>query len=94
MDCAIIVIGSYQLLVNGLLVQQNDDNWQQWFTHCLYRPFDWRSCYFSTIAVDYPRPELQQHMLQPNLSLNTVRQTRMPSGHTRSLPTPRLRRFS
>ncbi len=57
---------------------QNDDNWQQWFTHCLYRPFDWRSCYFSTIAVDYPRPELQQHMLQPNLSLNTVRQTRMP----------------
>ena len=57
---------------------QNEDNWQQAFIRCLYRPFDCRSCYFSTIAVDYPRPELQQHMLQPNLSLNTVRQTKMP----------------
>ena len=28
--------------------------------------------------MDYPRSELQQHMLQPNLSLNTVRQTKMP----------------
>ena len=56
---------------------QSANNWQQWVTRCLYRPFDWRSCYFSTIAMDRPRPELQRHMLQPNLSLNTVRQTRM-----------------
>lgn len=70
---------------------KNDDNWQQWVTRCLYRPFDWRSCYFSTAAMDRPRPELQRHMLQPNLSLNTVRQTRMPHWNhavVANAPTP------
>ena len=56
----------------------SDKKWQRWLTPCLYRPFDWRSCYFSTVAMDRPRPQLQQHMLRPNLSLNTVRQTKMP----------------
>lgn len=57
---------------------RNDKKWKQWLTRCLYRPFDWRSCYFNTVAMDRPRPQLQQHMLRPNLSLNTVRQTKMP----------------
>ena len=57
---------------------RSDKAWRRWLTPCLYRPFDWRSCYFSRVAMDYPRTELQQHMLQPNLSLNTVRQTKMP----------------
>ena len=50
-----------------------------WETHnikCLYRPFDWRFCYFSEVAMDYPRTELRQHMLQPNFSLNITRQTK------------------
>lgn len=54
-----------------------DKDWEQHVTRCLYRPFDWRWCYFSTIAMDRPRKELQQHMLRPNVSLNMVRQTKM-----------------
>src|SRR5207248_344641 len=29
---------------------------------CLYRPFDRRWCYFSPVAMDYPRRELQRHV--------------------------------
>ena len=37
---------------------RNDKDWQQHFIRCLYRPFDWRSCYFSTVVMDRPRREL------------------------------------
>jgi predicted helicase len=50
--------------------------WQRHLVRCLYRPFDWRFCYFNEVAVDRPRPELRQHMLQPNISLNVTRQTK------------------
>ena len=53
-----------------------DVDWQNHFTRCLYRPFDWRHCYFSNVAMDRPRRELQQHMLRPNFSLNVTRQTK------------------
>ncbi len=55
---------------------RGDTQWQKYFTRCLYRPFDWRFCYYSDIVVDRPRPELQQHMLKPNISLNVTRQTK------------------
>jgi len=55
---------------------RGDVHWQKYFTRCLYRPFDWRFCYYSDLIVDRPRPELQQHMLQPNISLNVTRQTK------------------
>jgi hypothetical protein len=32
-----------------------DTAWHSHIKHCLYRPFDWRFCYFSEIAMDYPR---------------------------------------
>jgi hypothetical protein len=53
-----------------------DTEWHSHIKHCLYRPFDWRFCYFSEIAMDYPRTELRQHMLHPNMSLNVPRQTK------------------
>jgi hypothetical protein len=53
-----------------------DATWQAHIMHCLYRPFDWRFCYFSEVAMDYPRTEMRQHMLQPNISLNATRQTK------------------
>ena len=28
---------------------RSDKKWRQWLTRCLYRPFDWRSCYFSKV---------------------------------------------
>jgi len=53
-----------------------DTGWQDKIVRCLYRPFDQRFCYFSNVAIDYPRTELQQHMLHPNISLNVTRQTK------------------
>ena len=51
-----------------------DEDWEKYLLTCLYRPFDWQPCYFSTIAMDYPRNVLQQHMTQKNLSLLCSRQ--------------------
>ena len=52
-----------------------DDQWQNKITTCLYRPFDWRCCYFSTVAMDYPRRELIDHVLgKENLCLLSSRQ--------------------
>jgi len=73
-------------------IRQNE-NWEKWLIKCLYRPFDWRFCYFSTVAMDYPRTVLQQHMMKENLSLNVVRQTKAAEwGHAlvADKPTPAL----
>jgi predicted helicase len=70
-----------------------DPDWQTHFIRCLYRPFDWRFCYFNESVVDRPRPELQQHMLQPNLSLNVTRQTKADTWRhavVANSPTPAL----
>ncbi len=57
-----------------------DTRWKSKITRCVYRPFDQRWCYFSTVAMDYPRTELMQHVAgKHNLCLNAVRQTRMDS---------------
>jgi predicted helicase len=57
---------------------RSDPQWQRQLIRCLYRPFDWRHCYFSTVAMDYPRRELLDHVAgRVNLCLNTVRQTKM-----------------
>ena len=55
---------------------RTNSNWQEYIIKCVYRPFDWRFCYFSETIVDRPRPELQQHMTRPNFSLNITRQTK------------------
>lgn len=73
-------------------IRQNE-NWEKWLIDCLYRPFDWRFCYFSTVAMDCPRTILQQHMMKENLSLNVVRQTKAAEwGHAlvADKPTPAL----
>jgi len=49
-------------------------DWGSRLTLCLYRPFDVRPCYFSTVAMDYPRVELERHMLGPNRALVVGRQ--------------------
>ncbi len=55
---------------------QDDKNWERHFIKCLYRPFDWRSCYFSTVAMDYPRLEVTRHLFNLNIAFNLVRQTK------------------
>ena len=53
---------------------RHDAEWQSKLIPCLYRPFDKRSCYFSTVAMDYPRRELINHVAgKDNLVLNLPR---------------------
>ena len=54
---------------------QNDSAWEDKLITCLYRPFDWRYCYYSTVAMDYPRRELINHVAgKENLCLGLGRQ--------------------
>ncbi|WP_107806499.1 type ISP restriction/modification enzyme [Nodularia spumigena] len=48
--------------------------WEHDLISCLYRPFDQRFCYLSTVAMDFPRPPLKQHLIKQNLSFLCVRQ--------------------
>lgn len=52
-----------------------DAAWGRSVIRCAYRPLDWRFCYFSTAAMDYPRRELLNHVAgRPNLCLGIGRQ--------------------
>jgi hypothetical protein len=54
---------------------RDDEKWETHFIRCLYRPFDWRTCYFSTVAMDYPRRLLLDHVAgRENLCLLVPRQ--------------------
>lgn len=55
---------------------RNAPDWRDKVARCLYRPFDWRFCYFDKSAMDYPRRELRDHVLgRDNLCLLLPRQT-------------------
>jgi predicted helicase len=51
-----------------------DSSWENHFTKCLYRPFDFREYYHHADVVELPRKEVMQHMLKDNLCLLTNRQ--------------------
>ncbi|OJV27936.1 MAG: DNA methyltransferase [Bacteroidetes bacterium 37-13] len=54
---------------------QTDQNWENKIIDCGYRPFDDRPCYFSYVAMDYPRKELIQNFLnKENLLIGIGRQ--------------------
>lgn len=54
---------------------RKDANWKMWLIQCAYRPFDTRPCYFSTVAMDYPRREMLDHVAnRTNLCLGLGRQ--------------------
>ena len=46
-----------------------DNNWTEKITQILYRPFDVRWIFYHKDAIDFGRPEVMGHMLQPNLAL-------------------------
>ncbi|MBW6518952.1 MAG: hypothetical protein K0A89_10685, partial [ANME-2 cluster archaeon] len=61
---------------------RNENDWKKYLIKCYYRPFDWRYCYFSTVAMDYPRQELLNHVAgKDNLCLGIGRQ--VFQGHFR-----------
>ena len=54
---------------------RNDQSWKKHLIQCAYRPLDWRPCYFSTVAMDYPRREMLDHVAnRKNLCLGLGRQ--------------------
>ena len=60
------------------LAQQ--DNWEDKITKISYRPFDNRYVYYSEDMVDWPRQELMPNMLEKNLGIITVRQSKTGSN--------------
>ena len=58
-------------------LQQTKD-WQEKIIPCLYRPFDERWLFHHPSFIDRPRTEANAHLLLPNLSLVTTRQTKEP----------------
>jgi len=54
---------------------QMDSDLEKHLLICLYRPFDWRWCYFSNAVMDYPRRELMDNVKhRENLCLLSSRQ--------------------
>lgn len=54
---------------------RKDKNWKEKIILCSYRPFDYRHCFFSSVAMDYPRRELLDHVAwKENLCLLSSRQ--------------------
>ena len=51
-----------------------NESWAKAFTKCLYRPFDYRSIYYSSHMVDWPRLQVMTHMLKPNFGMLIPRQ--------------------
>ncbi|MBD2139378.1 DNA methyltransferase, partial [Anabaena sp. FACHB-1237] len=43
-----------------------DNQWKDKIISCLYRPFDWRYCYYSNVIMDRPRRELVNHVVRKN----------------------------
>ena len=72
---------------------RQEEDWKRWLIKFYYRPFDLRFCYFSTIAMDYPRVIFQQHITEENICLNVVRQTKANEWRhalVANTPTPAL----
>ena len=66
-------------LANARAEIRASKDWESAIIRCLYRPFDWRWCHFSTVTMDYPRTELIESMAgKENLALNVCRQTKAP----------------
>ena len=51
------------------------DDWHKDVINCLYRPFDWRPCFYSGIFMDFPRRELLDNVAgHDNICLLASRQ--------------------
>jgi len=48
---------------------RRDKDWESGFRRALYRPFDFRTLFYSQSMIDWPRTEVMSQMLRPNVSL-------------------------
>ena len=68
----------YNQVKSYLKGKPNCDSWERYSCTVDYRPFDQRYGYLSTEVTDRPRLSVTRHLLEKNLSLNLVRQTKLP----------------
>jgi hypothetical protein len=68
----------------------NDNDWETYFKKILYRPFDVREIYYTPKMVDWPRPEVMQHMMKENLALLTMRQVSLDEDYSHFLVTEHI----
>lgn len=62
-------------IANARKAVRTNDDWRRPLTTCLYRPFDWRSCYLNAAVMDRPRKEILQHVFEKeNVCLLASRQ--------------------
>src|SRR5207237_8803110 len=60
--------------------------WEDYFTQCLYRPFDTRAYFHHEDVVDRPRNEVMYHMLAGNnLGIGTTRAGEIGRGWEHTL---------
>ena len=59
---------------------RNDPEWRDKIKLSLYRPFDIRPLLYMKEMVDWPRPEVLNNLLKPNVSLIMNRQTKEAFG--------------
>ena len=52
---------------------QELENWEEYFTKILYRPFDERWIYYHSSVIERTRENVMKHMLKPNLSLSLTK---------------------
>jgi len=57
-----------------------DDEWDQYFTEILYRPFDKRNIYYTNVVVERPLLEVMRHMVRANLGLITPKEFKEVPG--------------
>jgi len=57
-----------------------DDEWEQYFTEILYRPFDKRNIYYTNVVVERPLLEVMRNMMQENLGLITPKEFKEEPG--------------
>ncbi|MFC2053491.1 type ISP restriction/modification enzyme [Chloroflexota bacterium] len=60
-----------------------EDRWKDYFTMCLYRPFDFRHYYHHNSVVDRPRNEAMDHFISKNnVGLICMRQVSMQNHYS------------
>ncbi|GBD88732.1 hypothetical protein BMS3Abin03_02673 [bacterium BMS3Abin03] len=52
----------------------NDEDWKDYFTKILYRPFDIRFIYYNDVLIERSRKDVMRHMLKNNVAIITRRQ--------------------
>lgn len=67
-------------LANARRLIRSDKQWRSHLFKCLYRPFDYRYCCLSQVMMDWPRLNIMQQMLVPNLALAITRSVEIHRG--------------